>query len=94
MMSTFRPRGHLQVKLDANGRTRAFWAFWRDQDEQKRGRRLGPAHVRDSGRRTPRGERYAAHVAVDLHRIEPASEVRSERQISLGFLERAAPRLK
>ncbi len=55
MMSTFRPRGHLQVKLDANGRTRAFWAFWRDQNDQKRGRRLGPAHVRDSGRRTPRG---------------------------------------
>jgi site-specific recombinase XerD len=55
MMSTFRPRGHLQVKLDANGRTRAFWAFWRDEDDQKRGRRLGPAHVRDSGRRTPRG---------------------------------------
>jgi integrase len=55
MMSTFRPRGHLQVKLDANGRTRAFWAFWRDQDDIKRGRRLGPAHVRDSGRRTARG---------------------------------------
>jgi hypothetical protein len=55
MMSTFRPRGHLQVKLDANGRTRAFWAFWRDQNAQKRGRRLGPAQVRDSGRRSPRG---------------------------------------
>jgi integrase len=55
MMSTFRPRGHIQVKMDANGRTRAFWAFWRDHNDQKRGRRLGPAHVRDSGRRTPRG---------------------------------------
>jgi integrase len=55
MMSTFRPRGHLQVKLDAKGRNRAFWAFWRDQNDRKRGRRLGPAHVRDSGRRTPRG---------------------------------------
>jgi hypothetical protein len=55
MMSTFRPRGHIQVKLDANGRKRAFWAFWRDQNDQKRGRRLGPAHARDSGRRTPRG---------------------------------------
>lgn len=49
MMSTFRPPGHLQVKLDANGRTRAYWAFWHDQNDQKRGRRLGPAHVRDSG---------------------------------------------
>jgi site-specific recombinase XerD len=55
MVSKFRPRGHLQVKLDTNGRSRAFWAFWRDQSDQKRGRRLGPAHVRDSGRRTPRG---------------------------------------
>lgn len=54
-MSTSTPRGHLQVKLDANGRTRAFWAFWHDENDQKRGRRLGPAHVRDSGRRTPRG---------------------------------------
>ncbi len=33
----------LQVKLDANSRTRAYWAFWRDQHDQKRGRRLGPA---------------------------------------------------
>jgi hypothetical protein len=35
MVSTFRPRGHIQVKMDANGRTRAFWAFWRDQHDQK-----------------------------------------------------------
>jgi integrase len=55
MSGTYRPRGHLQVKLDANGRTRAFWAFWREQDDSKRGRRLGLAHVRDSGRRTARG---------------------------------------
>ena len=55
MSATYRPRGHLQVKLDANGRTRAFWAFWREEDNNKRGRRLGLAHVRDSGRRTARG---------------------------------------
>lgn len=30
-MGTFKPRGHLQVKLDANRRTRAYWAFWRDR---------------------------------------------------------------
>jgi integrase len=55
MSGTARPSGHLQVKLDWNGRTRSFWAFWRDQNDEKGGCRLGPAHVRDSGRRTPRG---------------------------------------
>ncbi len=50
-----RPTGHLQVKIDKNGRTRSFWAFWRDRDDKKGGRRLGPAHVRDSGRQTARG---------------------------------------
>ena len=40
MSRTYRPRGHLQVNLDANGRTRAFWAFWREEDNSKRGRRL------------------------------------------------------
>jgi integrase len=49
-----RPTGHLQVKTDKNGRTRSFWAFWRDRNDRKGGRRLGPAHVRDSGRRTAR----------------------------------------
>jgi integrase len=55
MSQTKRPTGHLQVKLDKNGRTRSFWAFWRDRQGRKGGRCLGPAHVRDSGRRTPRG---------------------------------------
>lgn len=47
-----KPAGHLQVKKDRAGR--AYWAFWRDA-EGKHGRRLGPAHVKDSGRRTARG---------------------------------------
>lgn len=55
MSSPRRPTGHLQVKTDKSGRTRSFWAFWRDGCDRKGGRRLGPAHVRDSGRRTPRG---------------------------------------
>ena len=55
MNQSKRPTGHLQVKIDKNGRTRSFWAFWRDRDDRKGGRRLGPAHVRDSGRRTARG---------------------------------------
>src|SRR5919202_5375576 len=47
-----RPTGHLQVK-GPKGR-RAWFALWRDADGRHQ-RRLGPAHVRDSGRRTPRG---------------------------------------
>jgi len=47
------PSGHTQVKVDRQGR-RAYWAYWRDA-EGKHGKRLGPAHVKDSGRRTPRG---------------------------------------
>ncbi len=57
------PAGHLQVRPDKNGRTRTFWAFWRDARGKKGGRCLGLAHVRDSGRRTPRGAivRRAGH---------------------------------
>src|SRR4051794_38773575 len=47
-----RPSGHLQVK-GPKGR-RAWYALWRDADGRHQ-KRLGPAHVRDSGRRTPRG---------------------------------------
>jgi integrase len=47
-----RPSGHLQVK----GRrgARRYYALWRDA-EGRHQRLLGPAHVRDSGRRTSRG---------------------------------------
>src|ERR1700739_2843776 len=54
MSATSRPTGHLQVKPDRKG-TRSYWAFWRDQHGARGGQRLGPAHVRDSGRRSPRG---------------------------------------
>src|SRR5688572_18339980 len=37
----------------AKGR-RAWYALWRDANGRHQ-KRLGPAHVRDSGRRTPRG---------------------------------------
>ena len=47
-----RPSGHLQVK----GRrgARRYYALWRDAAGRHQ-RLLGPAHVKDSGRRTPRG---------------------------------------
>lgn len=48
------PSGHVQVK-PKRGRSRSFYAFWHDAQGEKHGRRLGPAHVKDSGRRTPRG---------------------------------------
>jgi integrase len=55
MSTTHRPSGHLQVRSHRNGRGRSYVAYWRDADGRKFGRTLGPAHVRDSGRRTPRG---------------------------------------
>jgi integrase len=54
MSKTGQAEGHLQVKPDSNGRTRSYYAYWSARSK-KRGRRLGPAHVRDTGRRTPRG---------------------------------------
>src|SRR3954466_8190816 len=47
-----RPTGHLQIKGGPQGRV--WYALWRDAGGRHR-KRLGPAHVRDSGRRTPRG---------------------------------------
>jgi integrase len=65
-----RPTGHLQVKINKNGRTRSFWAFWRDRNDRKGGRCLGPAHVRDSGRRTARG----AVIWRAGHGLKPSPE--------------------
>jgi integrase len=47
-----RPSGHLQVRGERGSRT--WYAFWRDANGRHK-RRLGPAHVKDSGRRTARG---------------------------------------
>jgi hypothetical protein len=55
MSTRHRPSGHLQVRSHRNGRGRSYVAYWRDPEGRKFGRTLGPAHVRDSGRRTPRG---------------------------------------
>ncbi len=55
MSTTPRPSGHLQVRSHRNGRGRSYVAYWCDGEGRKFGRTLGPAHVRDSGRRTPRG---------------------------------------
>jgi integrase len=51
-MGAVRPTGHLQVKGGSN--RRRYFALWRDADGRHQVL-LGPAHVKDSGRRTPRG---------------------------------------
>jgi hypothetical protein len=43
------------VRTHRNGRGRSYVAYWRDAQGRKFGRTLGPAHVRDTGRRTARG---------------------------------------
>jgi integrase len=48
------PTGHLQVRPDKNGRGRHYIAGWWDAEGEHK-KKLGPAHVRDSGRRTARG---------------------------------------
>ena len=51
-MGAVRATGHLQVKGGAG--SRRYFALWRDADGRHQVL-LGPAHVKDSGRRTPRG---------------------------------------
>jgi integrase len=54
--SEYEPTGHLQVRARKTraGTKRSYFAFWQDA-AGKHGRRLGFAHVKDSGRKTPRG---------------------------------------
>lgn len=51
--STARIIGHLQVRVA--GARRVYFASWRDCEGRRHTRTLGRAHVKDSGRRTPRG---------------------------------------
>ncbi len=52
MSGSVRPTGHLQI-VDRDG-GRRWHALWRDADGRHQ-TILGPAWVKDSGRRTPRG---------------------------------------
>lgn len=52
-MADAAPSGFTTVRPGKNGR-RFFHVYWRDADG-RHGKRLGPAHVKDSGRRTARG---------------------------------------
>ena len=90
-----RPTGHLQVK-GAKGR-RAWYALWRDADGRHQ-KRLGPAHVRDSGRRTPRGAviwRAANGSKPDSGYLTPAeAEAALEQLLAAAVREPTDPRRK
>jgi integrase len=90
-----RPSGHLQVK-GPKGR-RAWYALWRDADGRHQ-RRLGPAHVRDSGRRTPRGAvvwRAANGAKPDPSYLTPAeADDALERLLAGAVREPTDPRRK
>jgi hypothetical protein len=45
--------GHLQVRGEGN--QRRYFASWWDENGKRRTTKLGGAHVKDSGRKTPRG---------------------------------------
>lgn len=49
------PTGHLQVTQEGKNGQRVYRALWRDADGVRGAKALGPAHVRDSGRRSARG---------------------------------------
>ncbi|HEY7620023.1 MAG TPA: phage integrase SAM-like domain-containing protein, partial [Solirubrobacteraceae bacterium] len=82
-----RPSGHLQVK---GGRTnRAWYGLWRDADGRHQ-KRLGLAHVKDSGRRTPRGA--VVWRAADGPKPDPTYLSPAEARDELAKLLAAAPR--
>ena len=87
--SQTRPTGHTQVK--SSGRGRAYYAFWHDADG-KHGKKLGPAHVKDSGRRTPRGA--VIWRAADGPKPSPAHLVPKEAHALLDDILAAAPRIR
>jgi hypothetical protein len=91
-MGTVRPTGHLQVKGGAGGRRRYF-ALWRDADGRHQVL-LGPAHVKDSGRRTPRGAivwRAGDGPLPSPDHLTPADAAAALRELLAAAPKRATP---
>lgn len=85
------PHGHLQVKpaKPKPGKERFYFAYWHDA-AGKHGKTLGPAHVKDSGRRTRRGAviwRAAAGPKPTPRHLTP-----NEAKEALADILREAPR--
>ena len=88
-MAGVRPSGHLQVKGEAG--KRRYYALWRDADGRHQ-RLLGPAHVKDSRRRTPRGAviwRVGDGPKPDLSYLTPQDAAAALRELLA-----AAPKLR
>jgi integrase len=82
--NTSKPTGHLQVKgLRGN---RRWYALWRDA-EGRHQRLIGPAHVKDSGRRTQRGAvvwRVGDGPPPSPSHLTPAEAAKALREILEG----------
>ena len=92
MAEMVRPSGHLQV-VD-RGRGPRWHALWRDADGRHQ-RSLGPAWVKNSGKRTPRGA-IVWHTAngpkPDLSYLTPADAADELRRILAGAPRASATR--
>jgi hypothetical protein len=92
-MTEVRPTGHLQVKGGAGNRR--YYALWRDGDGDGRHQRLlGRAHIKDSGRRTPRGAtiwRAAGGPKSEPDSLTPAKAATVLRELLAAAPKRPTP---
>src|SRR6185312_7396068 len=87
MSAPVRPSGHLQV-VDRGG-GRRWHALWRDADGRHQ-KILGPARVKDSGKRTPRGAIVSR--AANGPKPDPSYLTPAEAADQLQMILTAAPR--
>ncbi|HMJ35385.1 MAG TPA: tyrosine-type recombinase/integrase [Baekduia sp.] len=87
MSQLTKPTGHLQVKGERG--SRRWFALWRDADGRHQ-RLLGPAHVKDSGRKTQRGA--IIWRSADGQKPTPSHLTPEEAAAALRAILEAAPR--
>lgn len=94
-----RATGHLQVRGPRGRRT--YYALIRGRDSTRRKHRLGPAHVKDTGRRTARGAviwRAADGPKPSPEHLTPADAETKLRELLVGgppeVLSASAPRVR